>query len=144
LDHEKEADRILYEDPDKEKGFIILPDLKWDGKQIEDMYLTGICHARNIKSIRDLNTSHLPLLKNMLDKGLVCILIIHYNITIAHRTISSWFCQILPFSFHFFFVEIRSTKKLKSCFDMKTKYLGAFLVYSTFVQYRNIDFLNIS
>jgi len=136
LDHEKEADRILYEDPDKEKGFIILPDLKWDGKQIEDMYLTGICHARNIKSIRDLNTSHLPLLKNMLDKGLVCILIIHYN-TITHRTIALLVLSNITF---------RSTKKyrLKSCFDMKTKYLGAFLVYSTFVQYRNIDFLNIS
>lgn len=84
MDHEKEADRILYEDPDKENGFIILPDLKWDGKQIEDLYLTGICHARNIKSIRDLNTSHLPLLKNMLDKGLVCILMIRQFISIIH------------------------------------------------------------
>eukprot|EP00111_Clytia_hemisphaerica_P000616 TCONS_00001773-protein len=73
LDHEKEADRILYEDPDKENGFIILPDLKWDGKQIEDLYLTGICHARGIKSIRDLNSSHLPMLKNMLSKGMEVI-----------------------------------------------------------------------
>lgn len=71
LEHKSEADRILYEDPDKETGFIILPDLKWDGKQVEDLYLTGICHARNIMSIRDLNKSHLPMLKNMLQKGLV-------------------------------------------------------------------------
>jgi hypothetical protein len=27
LDHVKEADRIIYEDPDEESGFIILPDL---------------------------------------------------------------------------------------------------------------------
>jgi m7GpppX diphosphatase len=27
LDHVKEADRIIYEDPDEESGFVILPDL---------------------------------------------------------------------------------------------------------------------
>lgn len=71
LEHKKESDRILYEDPDKETGFIILPDLKWDGKQVEELYLTAICHARNLKSIRDLNASHLPLLKKILEKGMV-------------------------------------------------------------------------
>ena len=30
LEHNKEADRIVYEDFDPDCGFILLPDLKWD------------------------------------------------------------------------------------------------------------------
>lgn len=37
LNHEKEADRILYEDPHPETGFLILPDLKWDRKTISTL-----------------------------------------------------------------------------------------------------------
>jgi hypothetical protein len=37
LKHEKEADRILYEDPDPKTGFLILPDLKWDRKTISTL-----------------------------------------------------------------------------------------------------------
>ena len=71
LDHKTESDRIVAEDPDSELGFLLLPDLKWDRKQIEDLYLVGIVHRHGIKSIRDLRTEHLPLLRNVLDKGTV-------------------------------------------------------------------------
>ena len=71
LDHKTESDRIVAEDPDPELGFLLLPDLKWDRKQIEDLYLVGIVHRHGIKSIRDLRTEHLPLLRNVLDKGTV-------------------------------------------------------------------------
>lgn len=37
LSHEKEADRILFEDPHPETGFLILPDLKWDRKTISTL-----------------------------------------------------------------------------------------------------------
>lgn len=37
LNHEKEADRILYEDSHPETGFLILPDLKWDRKTISTL-----------------------------------------------------------------------------------------------------------
>ena len=30
LDGKKEADKVLFKDDDKETGFVILPDLKWD------------------------------------------------------------------------------------------------------------------
>lgn len=73
LDHKTESERIVYEDPDKKNGFILLPDLKWDGKQVTDLYLVAICHCRDIKSIRDLNENHLPLLKNILNKGVEAI-----------------------------------------------------------------------
>lgn len=68
LEHKKEADKILFEDLDPAKGFILLPDYKWNG-QIESMYIQAIVMDRNIKSIRELNASHLPLLENIKVKG---------------------------------------------------------------------------
>jgi len=48
-----------------------MPDLKWSGK-INELYLLAIVKKRNIKSLRDLTAEHLPLLKNILNKGSVC------------------------------------------------------------------------
>ena len=66
-------ERVVFEDEDPVTGFVLLPDLKWDQKQLENMYLVAICHVHGIKSLRDLNRSHLPLLKNILTKGQVMI-----------------------------------------------------------------------
>lgn len=68
LDHKKEVDRIAFEDPCQENGFILLPDLKWDGTTAETLYLLALIHKRDIKSLRDLTANHLPLLKNVRDK----------------------------------------------------------------------------
>jgi len=73
LEHKKEADRIVFEDPDPVTGFILIPDLKWDCRTISNLYLTGIVFARNIKSIRDLTGDHLPLLNNILVNGSAAI-----------------------------------------------------------------------
>ena len=73
LEKKAEVERIVFEDSNPETGFVLLPDLKWDQKQLENMYLIVICHAHGIKSLRDLNRSHLPLLKNILLKGQVSI-----------------------------------------------------------------------
>ena len=73
LDHKKETERIAFEDPCKENGFVLLPDLKWDNKSIETLYLLGIVHRRDLKSIRSLTSEHLPLLKNVRDKGVAAI-----------------------------------------------------------------------
>merc|ERR550532_1308978 len=59
LEKKTEAERIVYEDPDPESGFILLPDMKWDRKQMEDLYLVAIIHQKNIKSLRDLRAQHL-------------------------------------------------------------------------------------
>ncbi|KAJ1728596.1 hypothetical protein LPJ61_003951 [Coemansia biformis] len=66
-----EAERIIYEDPDPELGFVILPDLKWDTTDPASMYLVAIVHQHGIKSLRDLNGSHLPLLKNIRTKAAI-------------------------------------------------------------------------
>ena len=74
LEHKKEVDRIVFEDPDPVTGFILVPDLKWDCRTISNLYLTGIILQRDIKSLRDLTAAHLPLLNNLLVNGSVTIL----------------------------------------------------------------------
>lgn len=56
-----EADRVVYKDlieENKEGGFVVLPDMKWDGINIDSLYLVAIVYRDDIKSIRDLNPSH--------------------------------------------------------------------------------------
>ena len=71
LEKKAEVERVVFEDNDPETGFVLLPDLKWDQKQIENLYLVAIGHRQGIKSLRDLDRSHLPLLRNILLKGQV-------------------------------------------------------------------------
>nr|DBA16621.1 TPA: hypothetical protein GDO54_003999 [Pyxicephalus adspersus] len=74
LEKKAEADRIVYENADPENGFVLLPDFKWNQKQVEDLYLIAICHKRGIKSLRDLTADHLPLLRNIMKEGKEAIL----------------------------------------------------------------------
>ncbi|KAM4555227.1 m7GpppX diphosphatase [Odontesthes bonariensis] len=74
LEKKAEAQRIVFEDPDPEVGFVLLPDLKWDQKQVDDLYLISITYQRGVKSLRDLTSEHLPLLQNILQKGQDAIL----------------------------------------------------------------------
>ena len=34
LEKKEESERIVFEDPDSKTGFILLPDMKWDCKQV--------------------------------------------------------------------------------------------------------------
>ncbi|KAJ1302195.1 hypothetical protein OPQ81_001021 [Rhizoctonia solani] len=65
LSHEAEEDRILFEDPSPTEGFIILPDLKWDGTTMSMFYIQAIVHTRDIHSLRDIRKRHLPMLRNI-------------------------------------------------------------------------------
>lgn len=85
LEHKQEHERIVFEDDDAKTGFVLLPDLKWNGKQTEDLYLLAIVHPKGIKSLRDLRENHLPLLKNILDKG---------SVSITFQVLSCRFCSI--------------------------------------------------
>lgn len=62
----KEADTILYSD----NNIVLLPDLKWSSNKIEDMYYLVIFKNKELKSIRDLNNSHLSLLNDVRE---ICI-----------------------------------------------------------------------
>lgn len=67
-----EADRVLVridKDPTGKGGeFLLLPDLKWDRKTLETLYLVAILIPDNIASIRDLNSSHIPMLESIRDQ----------------------------------------------------------------------------
>jgi m7GpppX diphosphatase len=40
---------------------------------VRDMYLLGLCHRRDVASLRDLRAKHLPMLRAMRDVGLATI-----------------------------------------------------------------------
>ena len=73
LDHKKEVERIIFEDPDPDTGFILSPDFKWSGESSSDLYCLAIIRQRGLKSLRDLRASHLPLLKNIREKVVAAI-----------------------------------------------------------------------
>lgn len=64
LDGKKEAERVLFNRVGQE-GFMILPDLKWDGTTTAALYLTALVRDGAIRSMRDLERKHIPLLKDI-------------------------------------------------------------------------------
>ncbi|XP_072740730.1 m7GpppX diphosphatase [Ciconia boyciana] len=69
LEKKAEADRIIHENPDPCNGFVLVPDFKWNQNQLDDLYLIALVQRREIKSLRDLTSEHLPLLRNILQEG---------------------------------------------------------------------------
>ena len=39
-----EVDRLLFDDPDPDMGFMLHPDLKWDQTQPQSLYCLALCH----------------------------------------------------------------------------------------------------
>ena len=76
-------------------GFIIIPDFKWSGKQIEDLYVIGIVHTKNLKSIRSLRRQHLPLLRKLWMDGTAAIAA-RYRSFLLH-SLKLWFTLIMMF-----------------------------------------------
>ena len=72
LDKKKEVERIIFEDPDPMDGFVLLPDMKWDQGTLTNLYCLAIVNRRDIISLRCLTAEHLPLLKNILEKVIIC------------------------------------------------------------------------
>ncbi|CAB3254620.1 unnamed protein product [Arctia plantaginis] len=69
LEGKSEQDRVVLDNKCEKEGFVLLPDLKWDGITKETLYLLAIIRQRGIKSLRDLDESHLPLLRRIRDEG---------------------------------------------------------------------------
>ena len=68
LDKSAEAERMVFEDPDESTGFVLQPDLKWDGSA-GALYCLAIAHRKDVRSLRDLRAEHLPMLRNLLNGG---------------------------------------------------------------------------
>lgn len=67
LFHGAEADRVLFKNDD----YIILPDMKWDGRDVNTLYCCCIVYDDTLSSIRDLNEGHIPFLKRIQDSILI-------------------------------------------------------------------------
>ncbi|XP_075212963.1 m7GpppX diphosphatase-like [Lycorma delicatula] len=65
LDHKIGQEKIILEDLDSVLGFVLLPHLQWDQKDVEELHLVAVVRPRGIKSLRDLTANHIPLLKNI-------------------------------------------------------------------------------
>uniref|UniRef100_A0A2K5ERU6 m7GpppX diphosphatase n=1 Tax=Aotus nancymaae TaxID=37293 RepID=A0A2K5ERU6_AOTNA len=83
LDKKAEVDRIVFENPDPSDRFVLIPDLKWNQQQLNNLYWIAICHRRGIRSLRDLTLEHLLLLRNILHQGQEAIMQ-HYQMTGDH------------------------------------------------------------
>ena len=64
-----EVDRIVVEDADQKNGFLIVPDLKWDGKDTKQLNLCVLVNRRDLPTVRHLNADHLEMLENILHKS---------------------------------------------------------------------------
>jgi m7GpppX diphosphatase len=62
-------DLIVFQD-DK---YVLLPDSKWDRKDMASMYVLAIVKQRNLRSLRDLRAEHLPLLRHIQQESLDAI-----------------------------------------------------------------------
>lgn len=65
LHHGAEADRVVFRDDDPQTGFVLVPDMKWDGVTVQSMYLTAIVLRSDLRSVRDLNQQHIPFLQKL-------------------------------------------------------------------------------
>jgi len=62
-----EAEKLLFRSPPESDpfGFLILPDMKWDLTDLTSLYLVALMLLPDIKCLRDLTRSHLPLLRSI-------------------------------------------------------------------------------
>ncbi|KAI0646139.1 scavenger mRNA decapping enzyme [Trametes meyenii] len=63
LNGTSEADKVLFRDPSPDSGYVLLPDMKWDLTTLSSLYLVAISLNRSIRSLRDLNKTHLDMLR---------------------------------------------------------------------------------
>lgn len=52
LEYKAESERIIFDDQDPLSGFMLLPDLKWDGCNLENLYVQALVRRKDIKSVR--------------------------------------------------------------------------------------------
>ncbi len=93
---------MVYNDPDPDIGFVLLPDMKWDQGILENLYMLAVVRKRGILSLRELNAAHLPLLRNVLHKGKVW----GWSFTTSYRIVRNF----RGFRGLEFYTKIKSTK----------------------------------
>lgn len=104
LEGRSEAGQVILNDTDPSAGFILLPSLK-SSEDDKDLHILAICHRHDLRSLRDLNEQHLPLLKNILDKGTKTIQEKYVHIKRQLRAYIHYHPTFYHFHVHFQFVD---------------------------------------
>ncbi len=73
LEKKAEAERLIFEDPDPDTGFMLHPDMKWDLVTPHQLYVLCMVNRRDVASLRSLTSAHLPLLRNIRDRALAAV-----------------------------------------------------------------------
>jgi m7GpppX diphosphatase len=113
ISKEKEAERMIFEDLDPETGFILHPDLKYDGVAAEGLYCVAIVRRSDLGSLRDLDAAHVPLLRNVRDRGLRAI---HEKYGVEASSVRVYI-HYYPsyYHLHVHFVHVANTAFLSGC-----------------------------
>ena len=73
LEGKAEQDRFVTQVDDEKEGFVLVADLKWDMTTMENLYCLAIVQRRDLYSIRDLDQTHLPMLRQLQETCLTAI-----------------------------------------------------------------------
>jgi len=107
LEHKKEADTLIVDDLDPLTGFALVPDFKWDQRDVNALYCLAIVRRRDIKSIRDLRGEHIPMLENVLEKTYAALKE-RYNVE-KHHLRAYMHYQPSFYHLHVHFVSVAAT-----------------------------------
>ncbi|GEQ69729.1 hypothetical protein JCM33374_g3403 [Metschnikowia sp. JCM 33374] len=64
----KESESFVHHETHPQDGFVLLPDMKWDQKTMDALYLVTIINRTDISSVRDINGSHVEFLETLSKK----------------------------------------------------------------------------
>lgn len=87
LDGRSEVKDVIYRTPpyhDKDKAFVLLPDLNWDRATVEALHLLALVERRDLWSLRDLRKGHVAWLEDM-RASLVAATVSKYPALEAHQ-----------------------------------------------------------
>lgn len=99
LDGTKEVENRVMDHPVeeyKDDAYILMKDLKFHEGDIRSLYLNTYVYRRDLKSLRDLNETHLDMLESMYNDGLEAI---SEKFKVAKNTIAV-FIHYLPTYYH--------------------------------------------
>lgn len=105
-----ESERMVYKDfqeENKKDGFLILPNTKWDGVNLDSLYLVAIVYRDDLKSVRDLKPSDRDWLIQIYNK-IRSIIPANYNFAV-HADELRIFVHYQP-SYYYFHIHIVNLK----------------------------------
>eukprot|EP00455_Lapot_gusevi_P047300 TRINITY_DN6370_c0_g2_i4.p1 TRINITY_DN6370_c0_g2~~TRINITY_DN6370_c0_g2_i4.p1 ORF type:complete len:324 (-),score=74.95 TRINITY_DN6370_c0_g2_i4:154-1125(-) len=73
LEGTSEQDLVLVRDEDPNTGFVMITNPDWKDGNLNSLRCLALSLARDLRSVRDLTAAHVPLLRNIQQKGLQTI-----------------------------------------------------------------------